>query len=189
VIADGHTAPGINAALRAGVDIVDTAPWPDDTSWQLMRRRDATFVPHLYAFARVVGGGPDNRDQGTMPWIPDPVMRRLFEVTQRPPSALRAYREGIRIAVGSDTGVVAHGENARELESLAAMGMRPEEVLMAATLNAARALRIDAETASVSPGKSADLIAVRSSPLESLTALRSPIMVMTRGRLLEPCCR
>lgn len=186
VIADGHTAPGINAALRAGVDVIDTAPWPDETSWRLMRERDVTFVPHLYAFQRVVGDAPGNLASGTMPWIPGPVMGRLYDIKQRTPSALRAYREGIRIAVGSDTGVIPHGENARELEALAAIGMRPAEVLMAATVDAARTLRLDEQTGSVSPGKAADLVAVRGSPLDELSVLRSPVLVMARGRVLRP---
>ena len=59
VIADGHTAAGINAALHAGADIVDTAPWPDEESWRLLRETGAAFEPHLYAFEQAVGDAPD----------------------------------------------------------------------------------------------------------------------------------
>jgi imidazolonepropionase-like amidohydrolase len=186
VIGDGHTAAGINSALRAGVDIIDTAPWPDETSWQLMRERGTTFVPHLYAFERVVGDDLANLASGTMHWIPDPVMRRLYEVKQQPPSALRAYREGIPIATGSDTGVIPHGDNAGELEALVRMGMRPAEVLQAATMNAARALRLDGQVGSLAVGKSADILALRASPIEDISQVRAPVAVMTRGRLFSP---
>jgi imidazolonepropionase-like amidohydrolase len=186
VIADGHTADGINAALRAGVDVVDTAPWPDETSWRLMREHDVTFVPHLYAFERVVEEPGDSASGAIRHRIPDDIMARLHEVRRRPPSALRAYREGIRIATGSDTGVIPHGENVGELEALVRMGMRPAEVLRAATIDAARALRLDAQTGSLVPGKAADLIAVRASPIEDVGALREPVFIMARGRAHVP---
>lgn len=71
VVADGHTALGINAALR-GVDVIDAAPWPDETSRLLMRERNVTFVPHLYAFHRVVGDSPDSLASGRCPGFPIP---------------------------------------------------------------------------------------------------------------------
>ena len=181
VIADGHTAAGINAALRAGVDIVDTAPWPDEESWRLMRETGAAFEPHLYAFQQVVGDSPADLDSGTMHWIPSPIMQRLFDIKNKPFSAERAYREGIPIVFGSDTGVVPHGSNAGEFAQLVKIGLTPAEAIGAATAQAARVLRLDHLIGTLEPGKAADLIATSASPLEDIRELERVRFVMKGG--------
>ncbi|MEP7246333.1 MAG: amidohydrolase family protein, partial [Gammaproteobacteria bacterium] len=117
VVADGHTALGINAALRAGADIIDTGPWPDAQSFELMRRHKVFFEPHMYAFVVAVG---DNRSGSTT--VADepysPVLERLRSVVSQPFSAQRAHEKGVRLAYGSDTGIIAHGANAGDLEQL-----------------------------------------------------------------------
>lgn len=183
VIADGHTAAGINAALRAGADIVDTAPWPDEESWRLMRETGAAFEPHLYAFESAVGDAPESLDSGTMHWIPNPIMQRLYDIKSRPYSAETAYREGITIVFGSDTGVIAHGDNAGEFAQLVRIGMSPAEAIAAATSVAARVLRLDQEIGTLVPGKAADLIAVSGNPLENVGELERVRFVMKGGRV------
>src|SRR5581483_1892971 len=83
---------------------------------------------------------------------------------------VRRYHEiGGRVTAGTDVGAVPflvpgfslHGE----LRLLAAAGLSPADALAAATIEAARALRIDAETGSVEPGKSADLVLLDADPL------------------------
>lgn len=181
VVADGHTAAGINAALRAGADIIDTAPWPDEESWRLMKDTGATLVPHLYAIDQVVGDTSDSLASGTMHWVPAPILRRLYELKRGAPAARRAYELHIPIALGSDTGVIVHGENAGELVALVKMGMSPSDAIRSATVIAARALRLQSLIGSIKPGKSADLIAVARSPLEDISELTRVRFVMCRG--------
>jgi imidazolonepropionase-like amidohydrolase len=181
VIADGHTAAGINAALRAGADIVDTAPWPDEDSWKLMRETGAAFEPHLYAFQQVVGNSAEDLDTGTMHWIPSPIMQRLFDIKNKPFSAERAYSEGIPIVFGSDTGVIPHGSNAGEFAELVKIGMTAAEAIEAATAEAARVLRLDHLIGTLEPGKTADLIATSASPLEDIRELERVRFVMKGG--------
>lgn len=64
------------------------------------------------------------------------------------------------------------------------MGMPPAAALGAVTIDAARALRIDDRTGSLAPGRSADLFAVRGSPLADISAVREPVYVMARGHSL-----
>src|SRR5204863_4411407 len=84
------------------------------------------------------------------------------------PATLRSKRAvfkealdaGVTIVNGSDMGVFAHGDGARELELLVEYGLKPPEALRAATSVAAKALHLDGKLGAVKPNLSADLIAV-----------------------------
>jgi imidazolonepropionase-like amidohydrolase len=87
------------------------------------------------------------------------------------------------IACGSDVGVFAHGENARELELMVASGMSPLEALRSATTTAAKVLRKEKDLGRVAKGYIADLIAVRGDPLVDLTVIRKPVVVLKAGKI------
>ncbi len=79
------------------------------------------------------------------------------------------------IANGSDMGVFAHGDGARELELLVDYGMKPVEALRSATSIAAKILRLDDRLGSIKSPLLADLIAVQGDPTarHQVTAIRS----------------
>ena len=184
VVADGHTPAGINAALKAGADIVDTAPWLDNEAISLMKRRGVFLEPHMHAFRVAVA---DMRSGSTT--VADetdsPVLARLKGVLDHPFSAEIAYRAGISLAYGSDTGIVQHGDNAGDLLELTRIGMSPARAIQVATLNSAAALGLQAEIGSLEPGKRADIIATRGNPLEDLGVLRKISFLMRDGHVLE----
>ena len=71
------------------------------------------------------------------------------------------------IVLGTDGTVLPHGENAKELDELVAVGMTPVEAIRAATLDAARLLGREKSIGVIEPGFEADLVAVTSLvPLE-----------------------
>ena len=96
----------------------------------------------------------------------------------------RALRTGVVIACGSDVGVFAHGENARELELMVEYGMTPAQALRAATATAAQVLRRGDEMGRIAPGLRADLVAVRGDPLQDIAALRAVVWVVSGGRIM-----
>ena len=76
-----------------------------------------------------------------------------------------------------------HGRNADEFLLMVEHGMTPMAAIQAATVNAADLLGLSAETGSIEPGKSADIVAVRGDPLADVGVLRQVSFVMTRGRI------
>ncbi len=183
VIADGHTAAGINAALRAGADIIDTAPWPDEESWALLKQTGAYLEPHMYAFRVVMGPEPTAAPVATPS---SPADQRLKDVMSRPFSAQIAHQRGIRMAYGSDTGIVQHGDNAGDFIELVQIGLTPMEAIQVATVNSAMALGIADDVGTLEPGKRADLIATDTDPLADIAALRHVTFVMRNGMAYGP---
>ena len=178
VVADGHTAKGVNAALRAGADIVDTMPWPDSETWQLLYHTRAVFVPHLQAFRGSFAELPSARRKNEAP-----VFERLRELESRPLSAARAYGEEVPMALGSDPGITQHGDNARDLEDMVAMGMSPAKASAVATTVGARGLGLEQRIGAFEVGISADMIAVDADPQEDIGAIRNLRAAIVRGRL------
>lgn len=185
-IADGGNTRGdprgIHAALRAGVSIIDTVTYANADTWKLARERGAFFVPHLYALKAAVGDTPATLEQGTMGWLPRPVLEYLYALKQETPSAVEARRAGVQFAFGSDPGVFPHGHNAREfIEYVRVVGLSPAEALATATVNAARALGRENEIGRIAPGLSADLVATRADPLDDISELTRVVFVMRAG--------
>jgi len=87
----------------------------------------------------------------------------------------------VAMCAGGDTGVFAHGDNARELELMAAWGMAPADVMIAATGSNAAILGIDDRAGTIAPGRPADLVAVAGNPLEDIAATRKILLVMQTG--------
>jgi len=93
----------------------------------------------------------------------------------------RSHKAGVTIAFGTDMGVGPHGQNAREFGLLVEAGMRSREAIKTATVNAAKLLDLADEIGTIAPGKSADVIAVDSSPLDDVSVLERVAFVMARG--------
>ena len=87
----------------------------------------------------------------------------------------------MKIAFGTDSGVSAHGENAREFELMVAGGMPPMKAIQSATIEAAKLLRIDDRLGTLEKGKIADLVAVRGNPLDNIKLTRNVNFVMKEG--------
>ena len=85
------------------------------------------------------------------------------------------------IVNGSDVGVFAHGENAREVELLVDYGMSPIDALRSATSIDASILKMGDQIGKVAPGLKADLIAVSGDPTKEIAAIRRVVLVMKDG--------
>jgi imidazolonepropionase-like amidohydrolase len=104
--------------------------------------------------------------------------------------ARAAFRQALAAEVtivnGSDIGVFAHGDGARELELMVEWGMAPSDALRAATSVAARVLHLSDRVGTIKPGLRADLVAVEGDPTQRIQALRKVRLVMKDGVVHRP---
>ncbi|MGH7702792.1 MAG: amidohydrolase family protein [Gemmatimonadales bacterium] len=99
-------------------------------------------------------------------------------------SFTRLRQARVTLALGTDAGVLPHGDNAEELLTLAALGMSPLEVLRSGTTVAARCLGLP-EYGGLDQGALADLVAVSGDPLTDLSVLKAPVFVVHRGTVIQ----
>jgi len=97
----------------------------------------------------------------------------------------QAYKKGVNIAFGTDSGVSAHGDNAQEFELMVEAGMLPMDTLVAATKNAALLMGTEKDMGSLDKGKYADIVAVRGNPLEDISIMKDVQFVMKGGKIYK----
>ncbi len=173
VSAHATSKEGMRRAALAGVATIEHGDGGDLEVFKLMAQRGVALCPTLAAFeasARYRG-----YHLGT-----DPEPPRLVRARATFKQALEA---GVTIANGSDMGVFAHGDGARELELLVEYGMKPAEALRSATSIAAKTLRLDDRLGTIKSHFLADLIAVEGDPTYDIKSLRRVKLVMKGGIL------
>ena len=181
VAAHAHGTRGINAALRAGVDSIDHGTYLDEESIRLFLETGAFLVP------TVIAGKTVEERARIAGYFSPSVREKALQVGPQIQDALRrAHRGGVRIAFGTDSGVSAHGENAREFAYMVEAGMTEMEVITAATVNAGELLGLSAEIGTIEPGKAADLVATKRTPLIDVTELQRIVFVMKDGVIHKP---
>ena len=153
------TDEGMRRAVRAGVDTIEHGYNGSAETFRLMAQRHVALLPTLTA----------------------------ADTVRRPDSAgfARAFRLALAahviIGSGSDAGVFAHGQNARELELMVENGMTPTQALIAATATNAAILNRAGHLGVIAPGADADLAGFIGDPTRDITALRNVAIVVSRG--------
>jgi imidazolonepropionase-like amidohydrolase len=175
VMAHAQATDGIKNAVRAGVRSIEHGIYLDDEAIDMMLGAGTWLVPTLVAPHAVLSAA----EAGSQ--LPDGVVAKAQEVIAAHTDAFkRAVAAGVKIAMGTDTGVGPHGSNLDELPLMAAGGMNPAQVLAATTSSAAELLQIGDDTGTIMPGKRADLIAVAGDPFD-LASLKANIRAVYAG--------
>ena len=179
VMAHAQAADGIKAAVRAGIRSIEHGIYLDDEAIELMLDRGTWLVPTLVAPRGVLAAA----EAGMA--IPDAARRKAVEVAEaHADSFRRAVAAGVKVAMGTDSGITPHGRNLAELELMAKGGMTPAQVLAATTSVAADLLGLSDELGTLEPGKRADVVVVDGDPFELATLGDRIAAVVKDGRLV-----
>src|SRR2546428_9960668 len=162
VSAHASTPEGMRRATLAGVETIEHGDAGTAEVFRLMKDHNVALCPTLTASITV--------------------SRTLDRKRASFKAALAA---GVTIASGSDSGVFAHGDNARELEALVDFGMTPLDALRSATSIDAQVLHMENRIGRVRDGLFADLIAVDGDPTPDMSAVRRVRFVMKSGAVIQ----
>ena len=178
VMAHAQGAEGIKAAVRAGIRSIEHGIFLDDEAIDLMLDRGTWLVPTLAApravLTAVAAGAA----------LPATVIEKARAVqAEHDASVSRAIAAGVKVAMGTDSGVGPHGDNLVELELMAGCGMTPEQAWHATTLSAAELLGVADELGSLETGKRADLV-VLDGDAADLTGLAGRVREVWRDGVL-----
>jgi imidazolonepropionase-like amidohydrolase len=180
VAAHAHSARGIEAAARAGVDSIEHGTFADARAIAAMKASGSSLVPTLMAFTGI-------RERLGKNIFTPVVEAKVRETLSEVGKAARAARAaGVAVVFGTDAAVFEHGRNAEEIALLVELaGMSPAEAIASATTGAAKLLGMEREVGRIAPGYSADLIAVAGDPLRDVRALEHVDYVMVRGKAVR----
>jgi imidazolonepropionase-like amidohydrolase len=161
VMAHAQATDGIKNAVRAGVRSIEHGIYLDDEAIDMMLAAGTWLVPTLVAPHAVLNAAREGSQ------LPEGVGAKAQEVIAAHADAFaRAAAAGVKIAMGTDTGVGPHGSNLDELPLMAAGGMTPAQVLTATTSSAAELLGVAEDTGTIAPGKRADILVLAGDPFD-----------------------
>jgi imidazolonepropionase-like amidohydrolase len=170
---------GARDAVRASADSVEHATDMDDATIKEMARRGTFYVPTIDHNRYYI----DNGDK--IGYAPGYKERLQAFIPRNLETARKAFKAGIKIAMGSDAIYTMFGENTRELGWFVKAGMTPEQALRTATTNGAELLSKEKELGAVAPGYLADLVAVEGDPLADINVILNNVKwVMKDGAVV-----
>lgn len=178
VAAHAHGKEGMRRAIIAGVHTIEHGTFMDDEIMRLMKKHGTYYVPTITAGRWVA----DKAEiAGFFPEIVRPKAAEIGPLIQG--TFARAWRSGVKIAFGTDSGVSEHGKNAKEFVYMVEAGMPAMQAIKSATSVAAKVLKQTEDLGSVQVGRYADLVAVSGDPLQDISLLQQVEFVMKGGQV------
>lgn len=170
VVAHASTPEGMRRAVAAGVETIEHGDGGTLEIFKLMKEKGIGYCPTLAAgdaITRYSGWKKESE--------PDPE-----RISKKKASFKLALASGVPVVFGGDVGVFTHGENYREMELMVEYGMKPLDVLIAATSGNAGMFHLDT-LGKLKKDFLADIIAVKGNPLENISAMKNVSFVMKDG--------
>jgi imidazolonepropionase-like amidohydrolase len=166
---------GARDAVRAGADSIEHATDMDDETIAEMVRRRTWYVPTIDHNRYYVDHASEYG------FAPGSVERLTSFIARNLETARRAFKAGVKTAMGSDAVYTMFGENTRELGWFVKAGMTPKQAYMAATANGAALLDMEKSLGAIAPGYFADIVAVDGDPLADVNVLINGVGWVMKG--------
>lgn len=180
VAAHAHGTEGMKRAVIAGVASIEHGTFMDDEVMRLMKENNTYYVPTILAGIWV---GEKAKIDGFFPELVRPKAAAIGPVIVE--TFRKAYKAGVPIVFGTDSGVSAHGDNAQEFALMVSAGMPEMQSIQSATRVAAEFLDIDDTHGTLEVGKQADIVAVPGNPLENIEVMQQVGFVMKGGLIYK----
>jgi imidazolonepropionase-like amidohydrolase len=179
VTAHAHGAQSIKDAINAGVDSIEHASLADDEAIALAAERQVAFSMDVY-------NGDYIAVEGLALGWPEEFLRKNNETTESQRQVFaKAYKAGVPIIYGTDSGVYPHGNNAKQFVIMVQRGMPAMVAIKAATSTAAKFMGWENDVGALAPGRYGDLIAVSGDPLDDIGSLQDVDVVIKGGLIFK----
>ena len=175
VAAHAHGKEGMKRAILGGVTSIEHGTYMDDEIFKLMKQYGTWYVPTIAAGKFVAEKA---KIDGFYPDVVRPKAARIGSQIQN--TFGKAYKAGVPIAFGTDSGVSYHGDNAREFGFMVEAGMPVNIALQTATYNAAKVLGVD-DVGQIKAGYYADIVAMPGDPNDDIKVTERVAFVMKDG--------
>ena len=175
VATHAHSTSAIKDAVRAGVDSIEHGIFIDDEGIDLMKEHHTFLVPTsfpLFWFEE------HESEMHVPPWVEE---KAAMIIPAAKKNMAKAFKAGVRVALGTDAGVYPHGLNGGEFWSMVQLGLTPVQALQAGTVNAAELMGWSDRMGALQPGMVADIVAVQVDPLSDINVLQHVQFVMKDG--------
>lgn len=179
VAAHAHGTDGIKKAINAGVDSVEHASYLDDEAIALAKKNGTYLAMDIYNTEYTLAEGEANG-------VPEENIAkdRAVGIAQRE-SFSNAVKAGVKMVYATDSGVYPHGDNGKQFSRMVEFGMTPLQAVQSATIHSADLLGWQDRVGQIQPGFYADLIAVKTDPLQDISVLENVDFVMKGGAVYK----
>ena len=175
LVCHAKSKEAIRRAVLAGAKTIEHGDFIDTALGKLMKEHGVTYIPTISAVDVI------SQYRGWKKGV-DPAPANVINKRN---SFKEAIASGVAIGMGGDVGVYPHGENALEMELMVEYGMKPLDVLRAATTINAKAFRLDDRFGSLKSGMVADVAIFEGNPAEQISNIRKVLFVMKGGEIVR----
>lgn len=168
---------GVRSCLNAGIDCIEHGQYIQPDMAEQMAKQGTAYIPTLFVY----------KHHADNPNTPEYTRKKSIDVLEHHRNALKYAREhGVLIGTGSDAGSpnTPHPALLQELFALSGAGMSNEEVLTAATSNAAKILWQEGQVGIIKEGAFADLLLLKENPCQNLETLKEIDTIIANGRIV-----
>ncbi|HUH26860.1 metal-dependent hydrolase family protein [Gelidibacter sp.] len=180
VAAHAHGDEGMQRAILGGVKTIEHGTFMSDETMELMKKHDVYLVPTIIA-------GKTVTENAKIPnYYPEVIVVKALDIGPRMQDMFaRAYKKGVGIGFGTDAGVFAHGENAKEFGYMVEAGMPAIKAIQSATVTNAMLLKMENEIGQLKTGFLADIVATNEDPIEHIDTMNHIVFVMKEGKIYK----